>query len=74
MSYIGSIKPFPPSRITVGHRFSSTASYDYVVVGGGSGGMATARRAAEHGAKVALIEGQYLGGTCVNVRQAQGYN
>lgn len=43
------------------------ADFDYVVVGGGSGGVATARRAAEYGAKVALIEVARLGGTCVNV-------
>lgn len=45
-----------------------SASYDYdlVVIGGGSGGIATARRAASYGAKVALVEGNKLGGTCVN--------
>lgn len=41
--------------------------YDYIVVGAGSGGMASARRAAAHGAKVAIIESGRLGGTCVNV-------
>src|SRR5690606_33669345 len=41
--------------------------FDYVVIGGGSGGVATARRAAEYGAKVALVEAGRLGGTCVNV-------
>ena len=41
--------------------------YDLVVIGGGSGGIATARRAAEHGARVAVIESGRLGGTCVNV-------
>lgn len=41
--------------------------FDFLVIGGGSGGLAAARRAAEHGAKVALIEGGRLGGTCVNV-------
>ncbi|KAA0173605.1 hypothetical protein FNF27_04939 [Cafeteria roenbergensis] len=41
--------------------------FDYVVIGGGSGGVASARRAAGHGAKVCLIEGARLGGTCVNV-------
>ncbi|CAM9116425.1 unnamed protein product [Ectocarpus sp. 12 AP-2014] len=42
--------------------------YDYLVIGGGSGGVSSARRAASHGAKVALIEGtSNLGGTCVNV-------
>ncbi len=43
------------------------ANYDYIVIGGGSGGVATARRAAEYGAKVVLIEAHRLGGTCVNV-------
>jgi glutathione reductase (NADPH) len=43
----------------------SEYDYDMVVVGGGSGGVATARRAAEYGAKVALVEGNLLGGTCV---------
>jgi len=41
--------------------------FDYLVIGGGSGGLASARRAAEYGAKVALIESSELGGTCVNV-------
>lgn len=41
--------------------------YDYLVIGGGSGGIASARRAAAHGAKVLLIEKQRMGGTCVNV-------
>ncbi|TAM11752.1 MAG: glutathione-disulfide reductase [Nevskiaceae bacterium] len=41
--------------------------FDLVVLGGGSGGIATARRAARYGAKVALIEAGRLGGTCVNV-------
>ncbi len=43
-------------------------TYDYLVIGGGSGGIASARRAAAHGAKVALVESDTaLGGTCVNV-------
>ena len=42
-------------------------NFDYLVVGGGSGGLASARRAAEYGARVALIEAAELGGTCVNV-------
>lgn len=41
--------------------------YDLIVIGGGSGGLAAAQRAAEHGARVALIEKGRLGGTCVNV-------
>ena len=42
-------------------------SFDLVVLGGGSGGLATAQRAAEYGARVALFEPNRLGGTCVNV-------
>ena len=41
--------------------------YDLLVVGGGSGGLAHAQRAAEYGAKAAVIEYGPLGGTCVNV-------
>ena len=42
------------------------SDFDLIVIGGGSGGVACARRAASHGAKVALIEADRLGGTCVN--------
>ncbi|AYC06534.1 glutathione-disulfide reductase [Vibrio cholerae] len=41
--------------------------FDYLCIGGGSGGIASANRAAMYGAKVALIEAKDLGGTCVNV-------
>ncbi|EAG8271070.1 glutathione reductase, partial [Listeria monocytogenes] len=41
--------------------------YDYIAIGGGSGGIASINRAAMHGAKCALIEPKFLGGTCVNV-------
>ena len=41
--------------------------FDLIVIGGGSGGLAGAFRAAEHGARVALLEPSLLGGTCVNV-------
>ncbi|AQP53701.1 glutathione-disulfide reductase [Vagococcus penaei] len=41
--------------------------FDYIVIGGGSGGIASANRAGMHGAKVLLIEGQDIGGTCVNI-------
>ncbi|PZO61340.1 MAG: glutathione-disulfide reductase [Phormidesmis priestleyi] len=40
--------------------------FDLFVIGGGSGGIATARRAASYGAKVAVAESDRLGGTCVN--------
>lgn len=42
-------------------------SYDIVVIGAGSGGVRLSRVAAAMGARVAVIEEQYLGGTCVNV-------
>ena len=42
-------------------------AFDLVVIGGGSGGLAAAQRAAEHGASTVLIESGRLGGTCVNV-------
>ena len=41
--------------------------YDFIVIGGGSGGIASARRAAEYDARVLLIENGPMGGTCVNV-------
>ena len=44
-----------------------TRHYDYLAIGGGSGGIASINRAAMYGQKCALIEAQYLGGTCVNV-------
>jgi glutathione reductase (NADPH) len=42
-------------------------TFDYLVIGGGSGGIASAKRAAQLGAKVCLVEHGPLGGTCVNV-------
>ena len=44
-----------------------TKHYDYIAIGGGSGGIASANRAAKHGKKAAVIEAKYIGGTCVNV-------
>ncbi len=40
--------------------------FDLFVIGGGSGGIASSRRAASHGARVAVAENDRLGGTCVN--------
>jgi glutathione reductase (NADPH) len=45
----------------------TTPAFDLISVGGGSGGLACAQRAAEYGAKAAVIEPHRLGGTCVNV-------
>jgi len=45
-----------------------TKECDYLVIGGGSGGLASARRASGwYGAKTIAIESNRLGGTCVNV-------
>lgn len=41
-------------------------NFDLIVLGGGSGGVACARRAAKYGAKVALVEEKQMGGTCVH--------
>ncbi|KAI1852230.1 hypothetical protein JX265_013083 [Neoarthrinium moseri] len=65
------------SRVSsISRHFSSTPANmvpisketDYLVIGGGSGGLASARMAAgKFGAKAMIIEGSRLGGTCVNV-------
>ncbi len=39
--------------------------FDLIVLGAGSGGLAAAKRAASHGARVAIVEGDRVGGTCV---------
>ena len=44
----------------------SQQHFDLLVIGGGSGGLAMARRAASHGARAAVFEFDRLGGTCVN--------
>jgi glutathione reductase (NADPH) len=46
---------------------SGRENWDLAVIGGGSGGLACAQRAAEHGARVVLAEPGPIGGTCVNV-------
>ena len=40
-------------------------SFDLIVLGAGSGGLAAAKKSAGHGANVAIIEGDLVGGTCV---------
>ena len=40
-------------------------SFDLIVLGAGSGGLAAAKKASSHGASVAIVEGDLVGGTCV---------
>ena len=47
---------------------ASRAALDLLVIGGGSGGLACARRSSVLGAKVAIIEHAKLGGTCVSFK------
>lgn len=70
----GKIRPAFSRSISrkTGRSMSSNAEmgeheFDYLVIGAGSGGIASARRAATYGAKVAVVEKGRLGGTCVNV-------
>ena len=46
---------------------SDRQDFDLIVVGAGSGGVRLARMSAAKGARVAVVESRYLGGTCVNV-------
>ncbi|MBY6070047.1 glutathione-disulfide reductase [Marinobacter salsuginis] len=46
---------------------SDQQDFDLIVIGAGSGGVRLARMSAQRGAKVAVVESRYLGGTCVNV-------
>ncbi len=46
---------------------SDSQDYDLIVIGAGSGGVRLARMSAGRGARVAVVESRYLGGTCVNV-------
>lgn len=45
----------------------SNTHFDYICIGGGSGGIASANRASRYGKKAAIIEAKHIGGTCVNV-------
>lgn len=45
----------------------ASTHYDVAVIGAGPGGYVAAIRASQLGAKVAIVEKQYLGGTCLNV-------
>lgn len=62
----------PSIRTARSRQFSTmapieTKTYDFIVIGGGSGGSGSARRAAGwYGAKTLIVEAQRSGGTCVN--------
>ena len=45
----------------------ASTHYDVAIIGAGPGGYVAAIRAAQLGTKVAIVEKQYLGGTCLNV-------
>jgi len=45
----------------------ASTNYDVAIIGAGPGGYVAAIRAAQLGAKTAIIEKQYLGGTCLKV-------
>jgi glutathione reductase (NADPH) len=71
-----SYRSAPKRLASVARHFSTTTvimapiskEIDYLVIGGGSGGLASARAAAgKFGTKAMVIEGARLGGTCVNV-------
>jgi glutathione reductase (NADPH) len=61
------IRPRATRAANTYHWTMSEQVFDLISIGGGSGGLACAQRAAEYGAKTAVIEPQRLGGTCVNV-------
>jgi len=56
-----------PEQYTKQFGINMTEQYDLIAIGGGSGGLAAAQRAAEYGARALVIERSRLGGTCVNV-------
>lgn len=55
------------ARNTASDDNNERRDFDLLVIGAGSGGIASARRAASYGAKVAVVEMGRIGGTCVNV-------
>ena len=60
----GAAGPSRPGRLAA-ESFRRLADFDLFVIGAGSGGVACARRAASHGARVAICEHSRVGGTCV---------
>ncbi|KWR89215.1 dihydrolipoyl dehydrogenase family protein [Cupriavidus sp. IDO] len=60
------VEQVPRARAGRSGKAAKVRKADFVVIGGGSAGVASARRAASHGASVILIERDTIGGTCVN--------
>ncbi len=58
MSLSGMVGGNSVLRMAIGGDSGSVSHFDYLVIGGGSGGVSSARRAATYGAKVGLIENQ----------------
>lgn len=54
-----------PQELATGEIETMAHDYDLLVIGAGSGGLAASKRAASYGAKVAIIENDLVGGTCV---------
>lgn len=46
---------------------AATRSFDFLVLGAGSGGLACGKKASQLGAKVAIVEHGPIGGTCVRI-------
>ena len=72
MLFVYCVMPLHFVALTLRRSLSTMASgavksFDYLVIGGGSGGIASARRAAEFGPSVGLVEYKKLGGTCVSL-------
>jgi mercuric reductase len=65
--YRARVKDQPKHAGTPGVISTGSTDFDLVVVGGGSAGFAAAIKAADLGARVAMVESGTLGGTCVNV-------
>src|SRR6266567_3131806 len=61
------MRPNRTGQFRVQEKVMASNQYDVAVIGAGPGGYVAAIRAAQLGAKVAIVEKQYLGGTCLNV-------
>src|SRR5207245_7412358 len=61
------MRPNRTGQFRVQEKVMASNQYDVAVIGAGPGGYVDAIRAAQLGAKVAIVEKQYLGGTCLNV-------